>query len=177
MNGLPSECSSGCESGWTMYLVHSSLSANPFKRGGGFVDEGGIFWEDFKAEGANEEDLSMVSDASSGPPHFLEDEEYWDDATEWFCSASSAAALEKSSKRRKMNHRQQQQERHPSFLDDTASSPNNFTLANNEDLMGNVLDFSQGFSATKNEGRSAFEKHFVSLQSSLPGKPPSPKPV
>ncbi|KAF8365102.1 hypothetical protein HHK36_032894 [Tetracentron sinense] len=162
MNGLPSECSSGCESGWTMYLVHSSLSANPFKRGGGFVDE---------------EDLSMVSDASSGPPHFLEDEEYWDDATEWFCSASSAAALEKSSKRRKMDHRQQQQERHPSFLDDTASSPNNFTLANNEDLMENVLDFSQGFSATKNEGRSAFEKHFVSLQSSLPGKPPSPKPV
>ncbi|KAF8369311.1 hypothetical protein HHK36_032678 [Tetracentron sinense] len=30
---------------------------------------------------------------------------------------------------------------------------NNFTLANNEDLMETVLDFSQSFSATKNEGK------------------------
>ncbi|KAF8406191.1 hypothetical protein HHK36_008271 [Tetracentron sinense] len=183
MNGLSSECSSGCESGWTMYLDQSSLSANPCKGGVGFVNESGVFCKDYKEKGAmeeeEEEDLSMVSDASSGPPHFNEDEDYCNE-NGCFSSASSAAALvNKSGKRRKMegHQRQQQEQLHPSFLDDTASSPNNFKFTNNQASMENVLDFSQGFSATQNEERSIFYKHFAFLQSSLPGKPTSAKPV
>uniref|UniRef100_A0A7N0UDS4 Uncharacterized protein n=1 Tax=Kalanchoe fedtschenkoi TaxID=63787 RepID=A0A7N0UDS4_KALFE len=61
-------CSSGCESGWTLYLEKSSwLSPN-----------GSIICEDEDGDGGvrggkvtgmiEEEDMSMVSDASSGPP-------------------------------------------------------------------------------------------------------------
>ncbi|URE28513.1 hypothetical protein MUK42_15838 [Musa troglodytarum] len=47
---MSSDCSSGCQSGWTMYLEQSSSEEE-------------------------EEGLSMVSDASSGPPQLrLEDE-------------------------------------------------------------------------------------------------------
>ncbi|XP_010273104.1 PREDICTED: uncharacterized protein LOC104608729 [Nelumbo nucifera] len=181
MNGLASECSSGCESGWTMYLDHS-LSADPCKRGCEFGDEIAFFGQDFMEKEAKEEDeeedLSMVSDASSGPPHFQEDEVYCDE-NGCFCSASSDAALVKTSvKRRKIDqreqqqHQQQQQQQHPSFLDDTASSPlfdfskNNFTLSDNQASMDNLCDFSQAFSATRFEGTPEFQKQFGFLQSS-----------
>uniref|UniRef100_A0A5B7CC41 Uncharacterized protein n=1 Tax=Davidia involucrata TaxID=16924 RepID=A0A5B7CC41_DAVIN len=178
MNISTSGCSSGCESGWTNYLDHSSNSADQFhKFGGGMVDE------NYRSKAANEEvdddddedeDLSMVSDASSGPPHFHEDE---DCSAEngYFCYASSASEQAKKKKKIK-EHKGKQQH---SYLDDTASSPvlsfskKNVALSSNEASMEHVLGFSQGFSATHFKGKSAFKKHFGFLQSSIPGKPAS----
>ncbi|OVA05895.1 hypothetical protein BVC80_1701g38 [Macleaya cordata] len=176
--GLSSQCSSRCESGWTMYLNHSG-SPNHCKRSSDFVDEGGFFGEEYKAkeeeveEEEEEEDLSMVSDASSGPPHFHEDEDYCDENGCSCFSSSTAALAKKSGKRQKIkDQHQQKQEHHPSLLDDTASSPLfSFSKINNQQaaVMENVLDFSQGFSATHFKGRSTFQKHFGFLESSLPG--------
>ncbi|OVA03967.1 hypothetical protein BVC80_459g7 [Macleaya cordata] len=119
MNSLASECSSGCESGWTMYLDNSSVSDYPCKSG--------QFGEEYeqkiaKDENEAEEDLSMVSDASSGPPHFHEHEDYCNENGS-FCSPSSVVkSLKKSNKRQKIKQQQQQQQ-YFSLMDDTASSP------------------------------------------------------
>ncbi|XP_010248361.1 PREDICTED: uncharacterized protein LOC104591252 isoform X1 [Nelumbo nucifera] len=169
MSGLASsECSSGCESGWTMYLDHSSLSTNPYKRCCGLRDEIDFFGQDFRKEeteeGDEEKDLSMVSDASSGPPHFLEDDDYFEE-NGCFSSAFPADVLaNKSGKRRKLDQRQQQQHL-LSFRDDTASSPvfnfseNNLAPSNNQDAMEDLLDFSQGFSATHFQTFPSCESH------------------
>ncbi|KAE8725625.1 hypothetical protein F3Y22_tig00008289pilonHSYRG00017 [Hibiscus syriacus] len=71
MNFIASECRSGSESGWTNYLEQSFLSANPSKKKN--VKKSGFRENRSKEKVVDEEDLSMVSDASSGPPHFYED--------------------------------------------------------------------------------------------------------
>ncbi|PKA59910.1 hypothetical protein AXF42_Ash015968 [Apostasia shenzhenica] len=90
-----SDCSSGCQSGWTLYLGHQSQGI-----GSGRVEE------------EDEDDSSMLSDASSGPPHFPEEEE---DANCSSCSGGSRL------KRRKLEEEKQQEEQ-SSILGDTASS-------------------------------------------------------
>lgn len=122
MNALASQCSSGCESGWTLYLEHSfqlnhnassHTSSQFIGEDNGFCDED----KDKKAkkEEAEEEDLSMVSDASSGPPHLPDAQDNGS-----FHSASKAAKLGKRSKKRQ---KVKENQHLPSFLDDTASSP------------------------------------------------------
>ena len=132
MNALASECSSGCESGWTLYLEHSFLNQNASRRGTDFVSEedDGFYDEDrdkkAKSVDAGEEDLSMVSDASSGPPHLPEDESYFNAQDNGcFYSASKAAKVAQiSKKRQKVKENRHLEDQHlPSFLDDTASSP------------------------------------------------------
>lgn len=120
---LASECSSGCESGWTLYLDHSFLSSH--RGGNGFVDED-VKRGKNKVQEEEEEDLSMVSDASSGPPHFQEDEEgYCNDDNGCFYPPSMAPTLVKNDgKRQKVRtFRGRVEQEDPSFLDDTASSP------------------------------------------------------
>lgn len=187
MNALASECSSGCESGWTLYLEHSFLSPNASRRDtNGFVigkndicdehNKDTRAKESEEEEEEEEEDLSMVSDASSGPPHLPEDHEgYFNNDNACFYPASRAATLAKAvGKRQKIKeHRLREDQEHTAFLDDTASSPvinfsrNNFTLTNNNNSMESDLEFSQGFSATHFEGTSAFQDHLGFLQSSL----------
>lgn len=115
MNALASQCSSGCESGWTLYLEHSfqlNHNASSHTTSQLFKDK-----QTKKLEEAEEEDLSMVSDASSGPPHLhLPDAQ--DNGS--FYSASKAAKLGKKSKKRQ---KVKENQHLPSLLDDTASSP------------------------------------------------------
>ena len=66
MMGGDSECSSGCESGWTLYLENSYITCC----------KGEKSLKQKQEETEEEEDLSMVSDASSGPPNFHQEEEY-----------------------------------------------------------------------------------------------------
>ncbi|KAA8536286.1 hypothetical protein F0562_028764 [Nyssa sinensis] len=124
-----------------------------------------------------EENLSMVSDASSGPPHFHEDENYGNDDNGCFYQSPINATMPKNGGKKeeiKANRRQKVQEQ-SSFLEDTASSPifnfsnNKYTPSNNKDSMENILDFSPGYSGTHFEGRSAFHDHFGFYQSSLSG--------
>lgn len=116
---VASECSSGCESGWTLYLQHSNASHS--HRDTPFID--GFCEEEEEVD----LDLSMVSDASSGPPHFPEDEAcFTNEDNGCFCSESEAVKMGKSGKKRqKVKENQSHGDQHllPSFLDDTASSP------------------------------------------------------
>ncbi|KAB2620140.1 hypothetical protein D8674_039867 [Pyrus ussuriensis x Pyrus communis] len=148
MNVLASECSSGCESGWTVYLEHSNyLSRNPSASRS--RDNNCKSKSDFcgkqvihdKEEDDEEEDQSMVSDASSGPPHFNEDEVYLDENNSNNNNYGSfyppqiskdAGNLKFGRKRQQRNNIKgkgmrscgdQQQQQPPSLLDDTASSP------------------------------------------------------
>ncbi|KAK9129712.1 hypothetical protein Sjap_010199 [Stephania japonica] len=188
MDGFSSECSSGCESGWTMYLDHSG-SPNHFDRDdGGIIGSGGFQCQGYKGkdveqeeeEEEDEEDLSMVSDASSGPPHLNEYDQDYCDEYGYFSTPAATALARKSDKRQKMKFSTPAQH-HPSLLDDTASSTfnfskSNFPLSNQQASREHALDISQGFSATQYKGRSAFQNHFGYLQTTMPGHPPSVKP-
>nr|KYP57091.1 hypothetical protein KK1_003346 [Cajanus cajan] len=106
-----SQYSSASESGWTHYLDQSSLSENYFQKRGGVVEyeEKGAKMED------SEEDLSMVSDASSGPPHY-DNQCYCEN---WYPYLSFTNKEHQKKKKAKENGRSKQS----SPLDDTASSP------------------------------------------------------
>jgi len=103
-----SQYSSGSESGWTHYLDQSSLSENYLQRRSGVVEDEG---KGGRMEEESEEDLSMVSDASSGPPHY--DNEY--------CCQNWYPCLSSTTKEKKVKEYGRSQQSSP--LDDTASSP------------------------------------------------------
>lgn len=122
MNLSASQCSSsGCESGWTLYLEQSSHSKNQCYSFGG---------EEYAERGARagneeeeEDDLSMVSDASSGPRHYCEDDEDCFDVNGCFCSPHLASELAQKSKKKNKIKEHVRNQQHNSYLDDTASSP------------------------------------------------------
>ncbi|CAL2233919.1 unnamed protein product [Prunus armeniaca] len=174
MNISPSQCNSGCESGWTHYLDQSYFSQSQFQRAGAIADYEGAKTE---VEEEEEEDLSMISDASSGPPHYHDLDE--DCLYENGCSFSVSWGS-KLGKKGKKKGKESGREQH---LDDTASSPVlNYskkklrTLSKDESSMQNVLGYSEGFSATHTKGKSALLQHFGFLKSSLAKSPASQKP-
>ncbi|KAH7850133.1 hypothetical protein Vadar_028363 [Vaccinium darrowii] len=166
MNISTSECSSGCESGWTMYLDQSSNSADQFQKGTSGFKAGN------EEEYDEDEDLSMVSDASSGPPQFQEDEDSYD-GNGYPCSVSRQP--NKKEKNKKKVKEQRGSKKQYSNLDDTASSPVKKQVAfpPHGTSMEHNLGFSQGFSATHFKGKSALHKHIGFFRSSVPGKPAS----
>ena len=120
------ESSSGCESGWTLYLdiphdeyFSSKKDTSPHEHDQEYDD------------GDEDDNMSMVSDASSGPPHFHEHQERDEDEDEYsnnnndkssirvFCDPTLALG---SRKRRKVLNQTCFQDL-PDFHDDTASSP------------------------------------------------------
>ncbi|XP_030522784.1 protein SOB FIVE-LIKE 5-like [Rhodamnia argentea] len=184
---VSSECSSGCESGWTLYFEHS---VNPSRRDptSPFLDErddddDNELCDEKRGKGIEddeEEGLSMVSDASSGPPvHFLEDvgdqQGHFNNGSDHDrCVRPTVKAPKKSGKRQRT--REQQRPRHykmnqdsPSLLDDTATSPiinffptNDLILSERPGSMESVLEFS--------EGRPAFHDRFGFMQPPHSGK-------
>lgn len=120
MNLSASQCSSGCQSGWTMYLDQSSVSKSKCYGYNKIEEEEDDDYEyAVKGDHEEEEDLSMVSDASSGPRHYCEeDEEYCFDENGYLSSEIS-----KSSKKNKKKLKQHGVNQQHSYLDDTASSP------------------------------------------------------
>ncbi|CAI9115871.1 OLC1v1016882C4 [Oldenlandia corymbosa var. corymbosa] len=112
-----SEYSSGCASGWTMYLDPFSSSNVQWNRSMEYDN-------DFQSKGPNyvdedEEDLSMLSDASSGPPHFHHDEDSSEETR--YNSTMTISESKRSKNRMKVKEKKRNQ---PSYhhLDDTASS-------------------------------------------------------
>ncbi|XP_047319599.1 protein SOB FIVE-LIKE 5-like [Impatiens glandulifera] len=150
-NGMwDSECSSGCESGWTVYLEQSCLSPYPsnISRGKQLQLDDHHHHGEYEEE---DEDMSMVSDASSGPPHFQQE-----------------PVDCKTIKGKKKKNKEKFRPTPDLHLDDTASSPvffhfsqNNSTMIHNnqavENNNNNNNDFSQGYSAThfQVQGRSS----------------------
>ncbi|KAG9153066.1 hypothetical protein Leryth_012335 [Lithospermum erythrorhizon] len=118
MNLSNSECSSGCESGWTMYFdQHSESHQGQYNRN----DEEETLRSkrehinDDYIEEQESEDLSMVSDASSGPPHLHEDEKCY--VRNEYISYLSDKPEENQKKVKGLKREEK------SHLDDTASSP------------------------------------------------------
>ncbi|URD73443.1 hypothetical protein MUK42_26092 [Musa troglodytarum] len=146
---VSSDCSSGCQSGWTDYLDQSCGECpQPLVCG-----KGGSFEEE-------EEDLSMVSDASSGPPHFPAEDEhsccYLRSSTCFQgggCLCSALTPVAGLAKKRRVEPEQQIQRSSP--LDDTASSP--------------LFSFSKR--------NLQLEKQMGYLQSSVPAKPTPSRPI
>lgn len=127
-----SECCSGCQSGWTLYLDQSQSQA---KLASSFrlrtEEEEGKEEEDEEAEEEEEEeeeeDSSMLSDASSGPPHVHEEEDNvsccCDERHGCLCNAAffPLTSVPKNGIKRRRDE-EEKQESQDSFLDDTASS-------------------------------------------------------
>ncbi|KAG8368494.1 hypothetical protein BUALT_Bualt15G0051500 [Buddleja alternifolia] len=114
--------------------------------------------------------MSMVSDASSGPPHLLEEEEiYGGNRHDTVYSDESLCK-----KKRKNEKRRRKVQEHSSLLDDTASSPfldlsnkSNFTVTRNQlPYVENVLEYSQGYSTTQFEVRPSYQEHYDFFQAS-----------
>ncbi|WOH06981.1 hypothetical protein DCAR_0626410 [Daucus carota subsp. sativus] len=111
-NMSTSECSSGCESGWTTYLDHSSVSAYQYDK---------THWRSLGFNVDQEtEDLSMVSDASSGP-RYLYDE---DQSSAYFSASGSGFVFkqQQGTKKPKNKMKGMVMKNEDAFLDDTASS-------------------------------------------------------
>ncbi|GMI89675.1 hypothetical protein like AT4G33800 [Hibiscus trionum] len=153
MNLSASQCGSGCESGWTFYLDQSSSSQTWC--GGNFAEDYGVKGARFVVE--DEEGLSMVSDASSGPRHCYCQE------NGSFCShpATTEQPDKKSSRNKNKIKEGCSNNQQHSCLDDTASSPKNLKGEASIEL----LDFSQGFSGTHFKGKPAVQKTLGFLKS------------
>ncbi|KAI3770019.1 hypothetical protein L6452_01139 [Arctium lappa] len=194
-----SGCSSGCESGWTLYLEHSMYPSHSLQNpnnGNEFLCKKGSFTHEYyeeaeEEEEEEEEDMSMVSDASSGPPHFQEnfqeqEEECYNTTTtnnNGSCVYRTLPSLidhptngkKQKIPKQKSLHRKVQDL--PCFLDDTASSPffnfsnNNLTVPSNKASMvdNDIVDYSQGYSTTYFEGKSTFQDHFGFFHPSVSG--------
>lgn len=102
------------DSGWTMYLNHSSSSVSLHH----FVDHN----EETNQE--HDEDSSMVSDASSGPPYYCEEavpQDLLQQNTQYWCK-SKIKDKNKNKNRMKVHEEPRYSERFNSCLDDTDSS-------------------------------------------------------
>ncbi|XP_017256947.1 protein SOB FIVE-LIKE 5 [Daucus carota subsp. sativus] len=160
-NMSTSECSSGCESGWTTYLDHSSVSAYQYDK---------THWRSLGFNVDQEtEDLSMVSDASSGP-RYLYDE---DQSSAYFSASGSGFVFkqQQGTKKPKNKMKGMVMKNEDAFLDDTASShvfKNNSSHSINQET-------NQDNSATQHKGKSALKKGFGFLKSSVSGKAASQK--
>ncbi|GAA0157559.1 hypothetical protein Leryth_004287 [Lithospermum erythrorhizon] len=165
----PSECSSsGCESGWTSYLENSYISTYNYignNDNNEFLEKGNMKMK----EEEEEEDLSMVSDASSGPPHVHEHESgppHVHEHEYYSPTISQGAALPKKSGKRDKEREPQRNkiQKQPSLLDDTASSPlldfSNNNAINYQASRPSMLDFSQGHSTTHFQGGSTYPEHY-----------------
>lgn len=115
MNTSSSDFTSGCESGWTQYFDKSSSSSSSQKS----PQTCNMIYEDYFEQDKHNcyegcEDLSMVSDASSGPRPY-NDEECFNHRNE--CSPET---INKSSMKKNRNGKVR--EKSMTQLDDTASS-------------------------------------------------------
>lgn len=119
MNTSTSEYSSGCESGWTMYLDQNSNSTDPYSRGYAYdqYEEKGAYAYTIHEE--DDEDLSMVSDASSGPPHYR----HYDNSQYYggYVSEDKTKSMTKTKTKTKSSSRKEPKQQ-SLCLDDTASS-------------------------------------------------------
>ncbi|CAH2076970.1 unnamed protein product [Thlaspi arvense] len=158
-----SEWSSGCESGWTLYLDHSvSSSPSPscFRDINGFENrrrskdswnQNYVHREEDEGD-EEEDDLSMISDASSGPRNVSGGDSV---------KKISSVGLKKQSQREK---KRRDNEKKNSVLDDTASSHMlQKSVGGNkieQTFPESTLDYSQGFSATHFQEKAAFREHY-----------------
>ncbi|OIW14915.1 hypothetical protein TanjilG_30634 [Lupinus angustifolius] len=119
----------------------------------------------------DEEDLSMVSDASSGPPHYF-DEDDQRFCVDWYPSISKYNKENEKKKRVKEYGKIQQL----SLLHDPASSPvlncskASVIATTWNGATENAFDYSRSLSSTRIKIKPKFQKHFSFFKPSLDGK-------
>jgi len=123
MDVSASEWSSGCESGWTLYLGESyAYERENTNNVISFHNQ----HQNYRGNSMScEEDLSMVSDASSGPPHLYHEEQDEDEDGYGRTRHHRDKTTKKEkrlNKEKKQLSKKQYQYQHQ-HLDDTASSP------------------------------------------------------
>ncbi|KAE8645840.1 hypothetical protein Csa_017066 [Cucumis sativus] len=129
------------ESGWTVYLENSSSSYFSRRIDDSNFDAHKDFYNDDDDDEDEEVDLSMVSDASSGPQTFPEhnNEELvnfpqnYENPPPYFCAKTAGRSLLKTGRKMKGSGERRRQEQTTSFLDDTATSDPNFNFNNNSE--------------------------------------------
>ncbi|XP_016443346.1 protein SOB FIVE-LIKE 5 [Nicotiana tabacum] len=174
MNISASECTNECESGWTMYFDEFSYSADKCNR---IKGRNNIHEIDGRGKTAyvDEEDLSMVSDASSDPPNFHEDKEYYSEENgHVFYPLVSEYAMAKQNKKIK----EQSGKQNNLCLDDTASSAVSSSPKDTTGFYNDTTTYMEqvaGYSGTYPKGKSVLGKHFGFLKTSLNGKASSEK--
>ncbi|KAK1395955.1 Angiogenin-2 like [Heracleum sosnowskyi] len=166
MDRSPSECNSGCESGWTAYLEQSSNSV---------YNECRKHEKSKKVVLQEDKDLSMVSDASSGPRNDENHVEEDYDSFRYYSYSVSAPEEGKMRKHKSKNQKNQDGGKllKGSHLDDTASSPvfsfskKNLALSSNQ---ASTQQEKQGFSTTHSKRKSSLkQQHSGSLKPSVSG--------
>nr|CAB3496777.1 unnamed protein product [Digitaria exilis] len=157
MAAASSECSSGCQSGWTTYLDDHSSYSNSYGTGRfhGKARRQPYYCDDY----SEEDDLSMISDASSGP---RQQSSTGNDVQGGGAAAVAHANAERRGRREAAAAARRQSKRaaNASQLEDTASSPAFYGyttvmgsgVANGYGAqmmeLGNAADFSYAFSTT-----------------------------
>ncbi|CAN6285308.1 unnamed protein product [Urochloa humidicola] len=163
-----SECSSGCQSGWTTYLDDHSSSYSPCGGAARFhagTGKSPYYCDDY----SEEDDLSMISDASSGPRH---QSSAGNDVQGGGGGGGGGAAAARANAERRgrreaaaaVARRQSKRAAAASLLEDTASSPaffgyskamgtggaNGYGVTDASQMMEitNAADFSYAFSTT-----------------------------
>ncbi|XP_047337049.1 protein SOB FIVE-LIKE 5-like [Impatiens glandulifera] len=124
------------ESGWTMYLNQSSISSYQYPQRSRTTRQ-----EEEEEEEEENVDLSMISDASSGPPHLNEDEQDHEYRTK-------PEKESKKGKKMKMKKKQNQS------IDDTASSPPSHDLSQKQKFSKGSDEHGMGSNARKSKGKS-----------------------
>lgn len=110
MNNMStSEGSSGSESGWTSYLDHTP-TATAYQYDKSHWRSVGL---NVDRQNQDTEDLSMVSDASSGPRYMYDGDNF----------SASASGLDQGKKKQKNQIKQNKLQVQDTYLDDTACSP------------------------------------------------------
>ncbi|XP_071742526.1 protein SOB FIVE-LIKE 5-like [Rutidosis leptorrhynchoides] len=146
-----SECSSGCESGWTFYLGHSMYRSDLVEK-----------YKYTDKEDDDDDDMSMVSDASSGPPHVVQDQEQEQEFSKHNNGVFNGWKKEKIfiTKGRKTQDL-------TCFLDETASSSFfNFSHAgNNQASLGESSKVIADDSKEHFQGESSFQDQFGGFKS------------
>nr|GFC10131.1 hypothetical protein [Tanacetum cinerariifolium] len=181
-----------CESGWTLYLEHSMYDhhpSHPYQSHKKNVDDcngkKGSFSHENDFDDDDDEDMSMVSDASSGPPHCFQEQEDHDQCFNnngngnGNCNGGVYTNVKRQKnlipKKPKLLRKVQDL---PCLLDDTASSPfynfsnNNLMVTNkksNSMENNDIIDYSQGYSTTYFEGKTAYQDHFGFFHPSVSG--------
>ncbi|XP_022870892.1 uncharacterized protein LOC111390125 isoform X2 [Olea europaea var. sylvestris] len=164
MNTSNSECSSGCESGWTMYWDQLSNSTNYYNRAFDnykYQEKGGAYVYDDQED----ENLSMISDASSGPPQ-PQIQDYFE---------NHASNEQKKNSNQKKIMKQKKAKSQSLYLDDTASSPIFHFSKDNVAYSGIHTSIEHGPGFSQGLATADFEKHLDFFKSSAEGKKASGK--
>ncbi|GMH17984.1 hypothetical protein Nepgr_019825 [Nepenthes gracilis] len=169
------EWGSGCESGWTVYFDETFPPQNQWQKNSSNRNaHQNHSVNSTHGEEDEEEDLSMVSDASSGPPHFQEYHDYYDPSVCYYSSPSELVS-KKSDYKGKKGNEQRGKSKH-SYLDDTASSSafscskRYVTPPDNQASIDHVLGLSQDFSTAQYQGNSADNDNHFGFWKSPPTK-------